>query len=62
MEIDPMNYRGLPIHEQYYNIAPTSLHPILTLGSAFRSGPSSAFRRPPQAAAQDHSAGPLLNL
>jgi putative SOS response-associated peptidase YedK len=31
LNVAPEGYRGYPILEPHYNIAPTSLHPILTL-------------------------------
>jgi putative SOS response-associated peptidase YedK len=31
LDVEPMNYRGYPILEPHYNIAPTSILPILTL-------------------------------
>jgi putative SOS response-associated peptidase YedK len=31
LNVDPMNYRGLPIYEPRYNVAPTDTVPILTL-------------------------------
>jgi putative SOS response-associated peptidase YedK len=31
LDVESMNYRGCPILEPHYNIAPTSILPILTL-------------------------------
>jgi putative SOS response-associated peptidase YedK len=31
LDVEPMNYRGYPLVEPHYNIAPASVLPILTL-------------------------------
>jgi putative SOS response-associated peptidase YedK len=36
LDVEPMNYRGYPILEPHYNIAPTSILPILTLEGGHR--------------------------
>jgi putative SOS response-associated peptidase YedK len=36
LNVEPMNYRGLPIYEPRYNIAPTDIVPILTLADGQR--------------------------
>src|SRR6266481_7784294 len=36
LDVEPMNYRGYPILEPHYNIAPTSILPILTLEDGHR--------------------------
>jgi putative SOS response-associated peptidase YedK len=36
LDVEPMNYRGYPIFEPHYNIAPTSILPILTLADGHR--------------------------
>jgi len=36
LNVEPMNYRGMPIHEPHYNIAPTDTVPILTLADGQR--------------------------
>jgi putative SOS response-associated peptidase YedK len=36
LNVDPMNYRGVPIYQPRYNVAPTDGHPVLTLGEGVR--------------------------
>jgi putative SOS response-associated peptidase YedK len=36
LDVEPMNYRGYPLIESRYNIAPTSVLPILTLENGQR--------------------------
>jgi putative SOS response-associated peptidase YedK len=36
LNVEPMNYRGYPIYEPHYNIAPTDTVPILTLADGQR--------------------------
>jgi putative SOS response-associated peptidase YedK len=36
LDIDPMNYRGMPLYRPRYNVAPTDGHPILTFDEDVR--------------------------
>jgi putative SOS response-associated peptidase YedK len=36
LNVDPMNYRGMPIYRPRYNVAPTDGHPVLTLEQGSR--------------------------
>jgi hypothetical protein len=36
LEVEPMNYRGMPIYRPRYNVAPTDGHPVLGLDEVIR--------------------------
>jgi hypothetical protein len=36
LEVDTMNYRGMPVYRPRYNVAPTDGHPVLTLDESVR--------------------------